>query len=149
VVLGEPARPADALDHEVTRLAVERGEMSTVARRHPDAGDGADVETRLIEHHHDMRWLAGRTTDLAARRQPEIVHQPAVGLEPAVLEIPGDRARARAGELGDVFAADEIVVWIFGGRDRQPGETREAGGKAQRGARRARAERVEPPDQGE
>ena len=58
VVLGEPARPAGALDHERPRLAVGRAETLVVVRRQLDAGHHGDVEARFIEHHDDVRQLA-------------------------------------------------------------------------------------------
>ena len=60
IVFREPARAAIALDDQLAGLAVKRAEMVLVTRRHVDAGDGGDVEARLIVQENNVRQLACR-----------------------------------------------------------------------------------------
>ena len=74
VVLGVPARTARAFADEVPALAIEGTEVIAVIGANLDAGQGADVKTRLVVHENDVGRPSARHADLVRQRAQAISH---------------------------------------------------------------------------
>src|SRR5260370_36595552 len=109
VVFRVPGRPAGAFDHEGALLAVERTEMIAIAGRHLDAGNGRDVEARLVEHHDDVRAPGRRAaTRPVADFQTDGSH--CVGLEEPLSGKLRHRLDAGAHELAHEAVTVDYLV---------------------------------------
>ena len=144
IVFGEPARAAIALGQEAAFLAVIRLEMAAIARRQLDAPGQANVETRFIMDHDDVRPLPGGMAGIHRRHMEMLGDRGRRFHEPVIDEI-GDRGDAGAGKFRQiavvVIAAPGLVRPCQGVSD-QRGKTGQRTGRRRQAAD---AERIEPP----
>ena len=85
--------------------------MAPIARRHLDAGRGADVEARFVEHHDDVRQPLRRRAG-GRRRRRQTIARGAVRFHQAARRKIEQRQRARARELRHVIGRLERLLAI-------------------------------------
>ena len=110
--------------------------MPAVVRRQLDAGQRGGIEARLVEHHDDVRRLAGQMAGLV-RRGAKLIRGGGIEIDPALGRQLIARRHAGAHEGRDVIDALELLPGLLRHRERQAGD----GGRARRPRRAAPADR--------
>ena len=121
VVIGVPARAAGALHHEGASLAIGGAKPVPIIGRNLDSRQHGGIEARLVEHHDNVRQLAGCLAGCAGA-EIQAVRARGIGLQYA----PGGQIDGRNGgrprKFGDVLMRIKLVLPVRGHRKRQRGK---------------------------